>query len=311
MIWWIIASVIGSFLLFVLVGAIYAYARTYKMPKERRLLENRVIHNEELRANVDELLAYPYESVLIKSYDGTKIFARYYEVKRGAPLHIMMHGYRGFAEIDFSSGAKVVRELGHNMLISDMRGHGKSGGNQTCFGIKERYDALALANYAYERFGDDVPIFLNGVSMGGNTVLMSMGLGLPKTVVGVISEGAFSAPWKVIKYTIELNQIPKFLLPYSAACISSVLFGGFNIKATSAKEVVSQINLPILLLHGTNDRTVPYEMATEIFNSSCSSDKFLCTFEGAGHASCYYFDKEKYTNAIYDFTRLCLEKYKK
>ena len=30
MIWWIIASVIGSFLLFVLVGAIYAYARTYK-----------------------------------------------------------------------------------------------------------------------------------------------------------------------------------------------------------------------------------------------------------------------------------------
>lgn len=310
MIWWIIASIAVFFFLFVLGGTIYAYIRTYKMPKKRALLENKVIHNEELCAHIDELLTHPYEEIYVKSYDGAKIFARYYEVKKGAPIHIMMHGYRGFAEIDFSGGAKVVRELEHNILLVDMRGHGKSDGNQTCFGIKERYDALALANYVYERFGDDTPIFLNGASMGGNTALMSMGLKLPKTVVGVISDGAFSSPNGIIKYTIEKERIPKILLPYTAAYIASVLFGGFNIGASSAKEVVSRIDMPILLLHGTNDSIVPYEMAREIYEASCSKEKFLCAFEGAEHVMCYYANKEKYKNAIYDFTRLCLEKYK-
>ena len=68
--------------------------------------------------------------------------------------------------------------------------------------------------------------------------------------------------------------------------------------------------MPILLLHGTNDSIVPYEMAEEIYEASCSKEKFLCTFEGAEHVMCYYANKEKYKNAIYDFTRLCLEKYK-
>ncbi len=309
--WYMLACLLGFLALFVLGGAIYAYIRTYSMPKKRARLEDKIIHNEVLSAHIAELLSYPYEELYVKSYDGTKIFARYYEVKKGAPLHIMMHGYRGFPEADFSGGAKVVRELEHNMLLVDMRGHGKSDGNQTCFGIKERFDALALAKYAYNRFGDNTPIFLNGASMGGNTVLMSMELGLPKTVVGVISDGAFSSPSKIIKYTINEQRLPKILLPYTTSYIASVLFGGFNIRASSPVRAVSRTALPILLLHGTNDTVVPYEMAKEILEASCAEDKLLYTFEGAGHMLCYYNDPQKYRKAICDFTKLCLERYEK
>ena len=307
--WYILAGVIGFLVLFVLGGSVYAYIRTYKTPKERPDVTKRNFKDKRVLELTNELLSRPYEPVYVKSYDGKKIFARYYEVNKGAPLHIMMHGYRGFAEVDFSGGAKVVRELGHNMLIADMRGHGKSDGTQTCFGIKERFDALALARYAYERFGKDTPIFLNGASMGGNTVLMATALDLPKTVIGVISDGAFSSPSGVIKYTIDSQRLPKILLPFTTSCIAATLFGGFNINASSPVKAVKKSSLPILLFHGTTDKVVPYRMAQEIFEASCSSDKFLYTFEGAGHVLCYYNNTEQYENAIRDFTRLCLEKY--
>ncbi len=308
MIWlYILCAFLGFFILFLLGGAIYAYIRTFSTPKKRRLLSEKKINNENVSKLVNELLSYPYEDVYVRSYDGTMLFGRYYHINDGAPVHIMLHGYRGFAEIDFCGGAYVARELGHNILLVDMRGHGKSSGCQTCFGIKERFDAVCLANYVYERFGNEVPIFLNGTSMGGNTVLMASELNLPKTVVGIIAEGSFSSPSAVINHTIKMHKIPKILFPYTTTVIASLLFCGFNLRASSPIKAVKVNTLPILLMHGTNDDVVPYEMATEIYNASASEHKTLCTFEGAGHVLCYVSNPELYKSSFTSFTNACLK----
>lgn len=302
---YILLAILGSFVLFFTGGVIYAYNRTYKMPKVRAVYSNEKQKNEIVKSLVDELCSYPYEEIYIKSYDGTRLFGRYYHVSDGAPMQIIFHGYRGFAVKDACAAAKISRELLHNMIIVDQRGHGKSGTNTTCFGIKERHDVAAWAWYAYNRFGDGTPIFLTGASMGGNSVLMAIEQKLPKTVVGVISDGAFSSPTKVIKHTINANHIPKILLPYTSTYVAGLLCG-FNLAASSPTKAVKGSDMPILIFHGTNDSIVPCEMAKEIYDASSSSNKFLYIFEGAGHVLCYSTDPEKYTNAFKQFVELCL-----
>mgnify|MGYP001117318828 CR=1 FL=1 len=157
-----------------------AYRKAFYSPEERKediyaLPQGEQYENERQRmlSLIREMDEIPYEAVSISAQDGTKLAARYYHVRDGAPLQIQFHGYRGTALRDFCGGNKLARESGQNTLVVDPRAHGKSGGTTITFGIRERWDCLSWVEYVNQRFGSDTPIFLSGVSMGAATVLMA------------------------------------------------------------------------------------------------------------------------------------------
>ena len=119
------------------------------------------------------------EEIQITSFDGCKLFGRYYHLRDGAPLEILFHGYRSCSFRDCSGGHLLSRKMGFNALVIDQRAHGKSSGNTITFGVKEHRDCKMWIDYAVRRFGTDCPIMLSGISMGAATVLMAAGLELP------------------------------------------------------------------------------------------------------------------------------------
>ena len=157
----------------------------------------------------------PYEAVTISAQDGTKLAVRYYHVRDGAPLQIQLHGYRGTALRDFCGGNKLARESGQNTLVVDQRAHGKSGGTTITFGIRERLDCLCWVEYASQRFGSDIPVFLSGVSMGAATVLMASELELPANVVGIIADCPYSSPEAIIRKVCQqdMHLPPVLVMP--------------------------------------------------------------------------------------------------
>ena len=46
------------------------------------------------------------EEVWITSFDGLRLYAKYYEYAPGAPLELMFHGYRGSGERDLCGGVQ-------------------------------------------------------------------------------------------------------------------------------------------------------------------------------------------------------------
>lgn len=66
-------------------------------------------------------------------------------------------------------------------------------------------------------------------------------------------------------------------------------------------------NIPILLLHGEDDRFVPCDMSREIFDA-CTGEKTRITFPGAGHGLSYIVDTETYSEAVSLFVDQCLRK---
>jgi len=255
-------------------------------------------------AVIAEFLEAPYEEVSITSHDGLKLTGRYYHVADGAPLEIQCHGYKGNAIRDFSGAWRIAKAAGRNVLLINQRCHGGSEGHTITFGILERKDVLGWIRYANDRFGS-VPILLSGISMGAATVLMVSGMELPENVKGIIADCPYDSPAGIIKKVLGQDMGMPVKIVYPLIRLGGMLYGKFNLNADSPVEAVKKARVPILLIHGDDDRFVPYPMSCNIHAAAPEKVEFH-TISGAGHALNYVTDPESYTAIINAFTERCL-----
>lgn len=252
-----------------------------------------------LDAAIREFEEAPFETVSIRSHDGLTLMGRYYHVAQGAPLQILCHGYKGNAIRDFCGNWKIARELGHNVLLIDQRCHGDSAGHTITFGIQERKDVQGWIRYATERFGK-VPVVLGGVSMGAATVLMVSGMELPENVKAVIADCPYDAPSNIIKKVLGQDMGMPVKLVYPLIRLGGMVYGRFNLNADSPLAAVQKTKLPILLIHGDDDRFVPYEMSCNLHAAAPEAISFH-TIPGAGHALNYAAAPEEFTKIVKEF----------
>lgn len=239
------------------------------------------------------------EEVSITSFDGLTLVGKYYEYKKGAPIELMMHGYRGRAERDLCGGVQRCFKLGRNALIIDQRACGKSEGKVITFGINEMRDCLSWIDFIINHFGKDTKIILTGISMGASTVLMAAGEKLPQNVVGVLADCGFTDAKTIIKKTIRDMKLPANLL-YPFVRLGARLYGKFNVEENSAIEAVKNCTLPVIFFHGEADDFVPCDMSKENY-TACASPKKLITVPGAGHGLSYPVNQKSYLEAVADF----------
>lgn len=292
-------AMIAIVLLVVLGISYYAYRFTFYSPKRNSKELYKLPHGEQydkelknIKMWIEEIMAIPCEEITISSHDGKKLFGRYYHVADGAPVQLMIHGYKSSAYLDFCGGIKFARKCGYNVLAVDQRSHGRSDGSTITFGIKERQDCIRWANYISSRFGSDTKIILSGLSMGASTVLMASALNLPDNVVGIIADCPFSSPKAIIqKVGRDMHLTTKLSYPFVK--LGAFIFGGFHLEECDAVSAVKNSKIPILIFHGDDDRFVPWEMSQEIKNSA-PENITLEIVPNAGHGLCYLVEPKQY-----------------
>ena len=252
-----------------------------------------------MRAWTREARAMEHEDVSVTSFDGLRLWGKYYEYAPGAPVELMFHGYRGSAERDLSGGVQRCFRLGRSALIVDQWCSGKSGGNVITFGINERRDCLTWLDFMVEHFGPDVKIILAGISMGASTVLMAGGEKLPENVIGILADCGFHSPREIIKTVIRQMGLPADAC-YPFVKLGARLFGHFDLEETTPEEAVKKCTVPVIFFHGEADDYVPCEMSRICFEA-CASKKKLVTVPGAGHGLSYPVDPEGYLTALGEF----------
>ena len=200
---------------------------------------------------------------------------------------------------DFSGGAELSLELGHNLLLVDQRGHGKSQGKTITFGIQERHDCHTWINWGLSQLGQDTEILLYGISMGASTVLMASGLALPAQVKGIVADCPYNAPLAIICAVSDGMRIPSRLVkPF--LILGARLYGGFRLRETDAARAVASSTIPILIIHGEADTFVPCSMSRENFEA-CTGRKKLITIPGAGHGLSYAVQPQYYLEELREF----------
>lgn len=250
---------------------------------------------------IRDTLSIPYEDVFITSFDGLRLHAKFYAAsERKAPVQIMFHGYKSSAERDFCGGLREGIDGGFNVLLVDQRAHGESEGKYLTFGVNERFDCLSWASYAAERFENDVKIYLYGISMGAATVLMASALPLPKSVSGIVADCGYTSPKAIICSVLRDHHVPAAPV-YAVARLGARLFCGFDLNSASAPDALRRSHIPVLFIHGDDDRFVPCRMSRENFEASAAERKKLLIVHNAGHGLSYMLDRPAYLSSLHSF----------
>ena len=254
---------------------------------------------DEMESLVQKIEAEPFEAVSIRSFDGKALYGRFYLRYEDAPVAICMHGYRGTAYRDFSGGSLLALRSGLNVLLPDERAHGKSEGHTITFGDREQRDLLSWAQYLNGRLGGEVPLYFFGISMGASTVLLASGADTPENLKGIVADCPYDSAKSIICDILSRLRLSKKLF-YPLIAFSGKLFGGVNLKNTDAAEAVKRTKVPILILHGADDRFVPDFMSAAVEKANPDRIRRL-TFPEAGHGLSYLSDPTRYEQAIADF----------
>ena len=254
---------------------------------------------EVIEKGANNILSAPYEKVTITSRDGISLVGRYYHVKDGAPVSILFHGYRSTLGTDCNGGYSMSVRRGYNVLVVYQRAHRESGGRTITFGVKERFDCLDWIEYINNRFGENTKILLMGLSMGAATVLMAAGLDLPANVRGVMADCGFSSPKEILQEVIKQMKFP-LRITYFFVRMSARFFGHFDPEEASAVEALKNAKVPVLIIHGDDDRFVPSRMSHDNYEA-CASAKEILIVPGAGHGLSYCVDARAYEKAVEDF----------
>ena len=241
----------------------------------------------------------PQENISIRSFDGLELCGTYYEYAPGAPIEILLHGYRGHANREMSGAIRRCHSLGHSALIVHQRACGKSGGHVITFGINESRDCLAWTDYVVKRW-PDAKIILAGVSMGAGTVVMAASRGLPKNVIGILADCGYTSPADIIKKVIAVDMKLPANLAYPFVQLGARIFGRFNIDELSPIDAVRHTQVPILFIHGAEDTFVPTEMSVRCHEANPAVTR-LHIIPGAGHGLAYPVDQEGYLKAAREF----------
>ena len=245
------------------------------------------------------------DDIYITSGDGLKLHCAIISAKEennAKGVVIVFHGFRSFGARDFCQQLPIIHEAGYHIMLVDQRSHGKSEGKYICYGTKERDDALLWRKKATELFGEDIPIALFGLSMGGATVLMTSGLldTNDPQVKCVVADCPFYSPYEIIKHVLWRYYK---IYPYPIIYVVNILtraIAKFNMRSPSCADYAKSSKLPFLIFHGKEDKFVPTECSVRLSEALGDQVK-LVLFEEAQHAEAIYYNKELYKEELLGF----------
>jgi len=306
MFWIVLLSVIVFLVLAVLITSCVIFFKifySFRKPKEEFPIPKGEIYEpyrEQMISWIKEIRAMKHTDVSITSHDGLKLCGKFFEYKKGGPIEILFHGYKGCAEQDLSGAVYRCFKLGHSALIVDHRASGSSEGKVITFGAKESLDCVDWVNFVINNINPDAKIVITGISMGAATVMTASSLPLPKNVVGVIADCGYTSTKEIITKVMNDMKLPgKFL--YHFARLGAILFGGFDPDKRSPIKSMSKCSLPIVFFHGDADDFVPCSMSVDNYNACISSDKKLVISPGAGHGLCFLTDMDTVFEVLTDY----------
>lgn len=157
---------------------------------------------------------------------------------------------------NFLDNHRMVLGWGYNVLVTDYRGFGKSGGKLT--GETKMYaDAREVYAYALQLGYPPGNIILYGYSMG---TAMAAYLASTHPAKALVLESAYSS---IPEINWVGNKAPRYRL--------------------NTAEKARRITIPTLLIHGDRDEVITPDHSQRIFDNLKTNSKQRIVIEGGGH----------------------------
>ncbi len=223
-----------------------------------------------------------------------------------APGHwaVLVHGKGGTA-LEMARMARATVAAGRTTMLIGYRndaGAWQDPSGEYAYGTTEWRDLHAALVWAHEHGAVDV--VLGGASMGGG-VIASYLERVPdhRGVLGVVLDSPMLDLDTVVSWGARDEELPGGLplpepLTWAAKRLAGLRFG-LDWAATDHVDDTGWADVPVLVLHGDDDGTVPVSLSRTLARED--DDVRLEEFPGAGHVESWNSDPERYDRLVADF----------
>jgi hypothetical protein len=220
------------------------------------------------------------EDVWLTASDGVRIHAWKLRAQPQQPhaelVTLYLHGNAGNLthRVDHM---EAIPRLGSDLLIIDYRGYGKSEGKPSEEGIYR--DADAAYEYLVEAGYRSENLVVYGESLG---TAVAVDLASRRECAGVVLEAPFPSASAVASRVLPL------LGPLAAR----------GYLETARK--LPRVQAPVLVIHGTKDQVIDYELGREVFAAAREPKQFW-SVEGARHSDIVQVARDQYPARLGEF----------
>lgn len=220
--------------------------------------------------------SYQDDATILKlqTSDGETISAYYLPAGGDTKLLIYSHG-NGEDIGDVRPLLEQFTRHGVSALAYEYHGYGTSSGNPSedgCYAAIEAAYAYATQTLGYR--SDQITLYGRSLGSGPSSWLAER-----EAVAGLILDGAFTSTFRVLTHVK--------MLPWDK----------FDNYAR-----LPQIQSPVLLIHGTEDRTVPFSHALKNWDA-IEGSKHRFFVEGAGHGNLIELAGQTYWDTVIPFLK--------
>lgn len=256
-------------------------------------------------------LDLPYRDVEIVLQDGMAPAWRFDApagAGRAGSWAIHIHGMGG-RRAGALRGIPVARRLGLTSLVVSFRNDGEappSSDKRYRLGETEWRDIEAAIDYAVAQGAEHIVIF--GWSLGAAIALQAAALSanVPRIIGLVLDAPVFD--WRsTLRANARAARLPRPLVHLGFAILQSKalrwvtgLAEPVNLDALDWLAKAPELNKPILVLHGRNDDTTPYEASEKAANLRPDIVS-LVEFESVGHSLEWNFDPDRWEQSVEDW----------
>ena len=203
----------------------------------------------------------PFETRTVPTPDGLALPAWWIPAagKRRAPAIVLVHGWES-ARHRTLPNAQFLHALGYHVLTIDIRGHGLNPAETLPVSAGEfGSDALAAVEAALaDKRVTKVAVL--GHSMGSVGAILAAAAE-PRVAAAVLTATP-ADPYRLTRQTFRLARLPiPDPIAYPLAWLTTRVYlepRGHRVDAISATSAICRYEGPILAIHGTDDRVVPY-----------------------------------------------------
>jgi fermentation-respiration switch protein FrsA (DUF1100 family) len=196
---------------------------------------------------------------------GDQLIAWYAAARPGKPTLLYFHG-NGHGLMTRADRFRRFLDAGIGIFMLSYRGYSGSTGTPTEKAI------IADAALAYEHLlGMGVTpedIIAYGESLGTGVAVQLAGA---KPVRALVLDAPYTSILDVGRLYFPIMPIETILVDHYAS-----------------DRNILKVKVPILILHGTKDRTIPFDLGLRLFNTA-PEPKEMAALEGAGHSDIYEF----------------------
>jgi fermentation-respiration switch protein FrsA (DUF1100 family) len=198
------------------------------------------------------------EEISLTAADGVHIVGWHVAPRDGQPVILYLHGNGGALRYRVERFHRLIKES-VGLVAIEYRGYGGSEGSPSEAGLFA--DAEAAYAFAASRYRPD-QLVLWGESLGTGVAVY---LAAEKPVGRVILEAPFTS-------TAAVAAQRYWFMP-----VRLLMKDQFR-----SDERIANVSAPVLILHGLNDRTVPYAMGEQMFDLA-KGNKHIVRFIDGGH----------------------------